>query len=84
MKMKSEIGSKHFEALVAATLALMTHFAEAGCPHLAQRIYDNLLHICDLPDVPWELRTVLAKLTARWTLLREIAVAASRSGTPLH
>jgi hypothetical protein len=56
-------------ALLAGTLALMTNFAESRCPHGAARICENLLRLCALPDLPWEFRTALAKLGARWSLL---------------
>jgi hypothetical protein len=79
-----ESEQKRFEALLAATLALMTHYAESGCPHAAQRIFENLLQLSGLRDVPWEFRAVLAKLGSRWTLLRDHAVAACRNGAPLH
>jgi len=75
---------KQVDALVAATLALMTHYAESGCPHAAQRILDNLLQLSGLHEVPWEFRTVLAKLGSRWTLLRDHAAATFRSQSSLH
>ena len=56
-------------ALIAGTLALMTHFVESRCPHGAGKICENLLRLCALQTLPWELRVVLAKLGARWTLL---------------
>jgi hypothetical protein len=60
-------------ALIAGTLALMTHFAESRCPQGAQRICENLLRLCAMPAMPWEFRATLAKLGARWSLLRDEA-----------
>ncbi len=60
-------------ALLAGTLALMTHFAESRCPHGAERIRENLLRLCAMSGVPWEFRAALAKLGARWSLLEEQA-----------
>lgn len=57
-------------ALIAGTLALMTHFAESRCPHGAERICENLMRLCAMRDVPWEFRAMLAKLGARWSLLQ--------------
>jgi hypothetical protein len=56
-------------ALLAATLALMTHYAESRCPQGAERIRQNLLLLCGRREVPWEFRATLAKLGARWSLL---------------
>jgi hypothetical protein len=53
-------------AVLAGTLALMTHFAESRCPLGAERIRANLLHLSAMPGLPWEFRTALAKLEARW------------------
>jgi len=36
-------------ALIAGTLALMTHFAESRCPQGAERICENLLRLCAMP-----------------------------------
>ncbi len=60
-------------ALLAGTLALMTHVAESRCPHGAERIRENLLRLCAMSGVPWEFRAALAKLGARWSLLEEQA-----------
>jgi len=35
-------------ALIAGTLALMTHFAESRCPRGAEKICENLLRLCAL------------------------------------
>ena len=56
-------------ALLAGTLALMTHFAESQCPAGADRIRDNLLRLAAMPALPWEFRVALAKLEARWSRL---------------
>ena len=56
--------------LLAGTLALMTHFAESRCPFGARRIRDNLLRLSAWPAMPWEFRTALAKLGARWSQLQ--------------
>lgn len=53
-------------ALLAGTLALMTHFAESRCPR-GGRAYSPM------SGVPWEFRAALAKLGARWSLLEEQA-----------
>ena len=58
-------------ALVAATLALMTQFAETRCPLGARKVQENLLRLSALAHMPWEFRTVIAKLGARWTLMHE-------------
>jgi len=60
-------------ALLAATLALMTHFAESRCPYGAQKICENLLQLSARTNMPWEFRTVVAKLGAKWALLQEEA-----------
>lgn len=59
-------------ALLAGTLALMTHFAESRSPEGAERIRANLLRLCAMPDMPWEFRAALAKLGARWCLLADL------------
>jgi hypothetical protein len=56
-------------ALVAGTLALMTHYVETGCPAGAERIRQNLLHLSAARHLPWEFRAALAKLGARRSLL---------------
>jgi hypothetical protein len=58
-------------ALIAGTLALMTQFAETRCPLGAQKVRENLMRLSGLAHMPWEFRTVLAKLGARWTLMQE-------------
>jgi len=71
-------------ALLAGTLALMTHFAESGCPAGAQRICENLLQLSALPAMPWEFRAALAKLGARWALLEESASTSAGRGAWRH
>lgn len=56
-------------ALLAGTLALMTHFAESQCPSGAERIRTNLLRLSGMHGLPWEFRVTLAKLEARWRRL---------------
>lgn len=68
---------QHTQALLAGTLALMTHFAESRCPAGAQRIRDNLLRLSAVRALPWEFRAALAKLGARWMQL-EAATPAER------
>ena len=58
-------------ALLAATLALMTQYAETRSPLGAVRVQETLLRLSGMAHMPWELRTVLAKLGARWTLMLE-------------
>jgi hypothetical protein len=58
-------------ALLAATLALMTQFAETRSPLGARKVQENLLRLSGMGHMPWEFRTVLAKLGARWTLMQE-------------
>jgi hypothetical protein len=58
-------------ALLAGTLALMTHFAESRCPHGAERICENLLRLC-------------AKLGARWSLIEEQARTSVDPGALRH
>lgn len=60
-------------ALLAATLALMTHFAKSRCPYGAQKICENLLQLSVRANMPWEFRAVVAKLGAKWALLQEEA-----------
>jgi len=48
-------------ALIAGTLALMTHFAESRCPHGAERICANLMQLCAMRGMPWEFRAMLAE-----------------------
>jgi hypothetical protein len=57
-------------ALVAGTLALMTHFAECQCPSGAARIRENLAQLSALHGLPWEFRATLDKLSARWSRLQ--------------
>ena len=71
-------------ALLAGTLALMTHFAESRCPAGAQRICENLLRLSALPAMPWEFRAAVAKLGARWALLEETASATEGRGAVRH
>ena len=66
-------------ALLAGTLALMTHYVETGCPAGAGRIRENLLRLSAAPHLPWEFRAALAKLGARWTLLETARPAAPAS-----
>jgi hypothetical protein len=73
----------HTRALLAGTLALMTHFAESGCPAGAERIRENLLRLSALRDLPWEFRATLAKLGARWSLL-ECAFTPAARASALH
>ena len=61
------------EALLAATLALMTCYAESGCRTCARHICENLLRLAGRSELPWQFRATLSKLRARWTLLRECA-----------
>ncbi len=56
-------------ALLAGTLALMTHFTESQCPSGAKRIQENLVQLSAMPGLPWEFRVALAKLGARWSRL---------------
>ena len=65
-------------ALVAGTLSLMTHYVQSGCPASAERVRENLLRLSAAPHLPWEFRTALAKLGARWALLD------ARPATILH
>jgi hypothetical protein len=71
-------------ALIAGTLALMTHFAESRCPLGAQRICENLLRLCAMRELPWELRATLAKLGARWSLLEGEARTSVDPGAVRH
>jgi hypothetical protein len=71
--------AKQAEAMIAATLALMTSFAESRCAAGAARICAHLLQLSANRALPWELRTVMAKLGARWSQLRE---SAAESGEP--
>jgi hypothetical protein len=57
-------------ALLAGTLALMTHFAESQCPSGAKRVQENLLQLSAMHGLPWEFRAALAKLGARWSELQ--------------
>lgn len=57
-------------ALLAGTLALMTHFAECQCPSGAARIRENLAQLSALHGLPWEFRATLDKLSARWSRLQ--------------
>ncbi len=43
-------------ALLAGTLALMTHFAESQCAAGAERIQENLLRLSAMEGLPWEFR----------------------------
>ena len=74
----------HARALLAGTLALMTHFAESRCPEGAQRICRNLLQLSALPAMPWEFRAAVAKLGARWALLEEMASTTEGRGAVRH
>lgn len=76
----SEMDDHHTQALLAGTLALMTHFAESRCPSGAERIRDNLLRLSAVRTLPWEFRAALAKLGARWTQLEALAPAPRVSG----
>ena len=58
-------------ALIAGTLALMTQFAETRCPLGARKVGENLLRLSGMGHMPWEFRTVLAKLGARWARMQE-------------
>ncbi len=60
-------------ALLAATLALMTHFAESRCPYGAQKICENLLQLSAGANMLGRFRAVVAKLAAKWALLQEEA-----------
>ena len=71
-------------ALLAGTLALITHFAESRCPQGAERICENLLRLCAMSGVPWEFRAALAKLGARWSLLEEEARTSVDRGAVRH
>jgi hypothetical protein len=71
-------------ALLAGTLALMTHYAESRCPEGAERICRNLLLLCGRGDLPWEFRAVLAKLGARWSLLEGEARTSVDPGAVRH
>jgi hypothetical protein len=71
-------------ALIAGTLALMTHFAESRCPHGAERICENLLRLCTMRHIPWEFRAMLAKLGARWSLLEGEARTSEDRGGVRH
>jgi hypothetical protein len=71
-------------AILAGTLALMTHFAESRCPHGAQRICENLLRLSGMSAMPWEFRTALAKLGARWALLEVQATDSAASTAVRH
>lgn len=63
------MNDRQANALLAGTLALMTQFAESRCPFGAQKICENLLLLSALHQMPWEFRTVIAKLGARWEQL---------------
>jgi hypothetical protein len=71
-------------ALIAGTLALMTHFAESRCPRGAERICENLMRLCAIRDMPWEFRATLAKLGARWSLLEGAARTSVDRGAVRH
>ena len=71
-------------ALIAGTLALMTHFAESRCPHGAERICENLMRLRAMPHMPWEWRHMLAKLGARWSLLEGEARTSVDPGAVRH
>ena len=71
-------------ALLAGTLALMTVFAESRCPFGAERICENLLRLSALPAMPWEFRTALGKLGARWNLLQAESTPRAPQGAVLH
>jgi hypothetical protein len=78
------MSDKETRALLAGTLALMTHFAESRCPSGAERIRENLLRLCAMRDLPWEFRATLAKLGARWTQLQLEPVTSLARPSALH
>jgi len=61
----------------------MTHFAESRCLTGAARIRQHLLYLSANPALPWEMRTVMAKLGARWSLL-SAPPARDGAGPALH
>jgi hypothetical protein len=76
--------NREARALLAGTLALMTHFAESRCPQGAVRISENLLRLCAMREIPWEFRAALAKLGVRWSLLEEAARTSGDPGAARH
>jgi hypothetical protein len=64
----------HTRALVAGTLALMTHYAASRCPAAGERIRENRLRLSAISHLPWEFRVALAKLSSRWSLLGTVPV----------
>jgi hypothetical protein len=71
-------------ALLAGTLALMTHFAESRSAAGAERICENLLRLSALPAMPWEFRAALAKLGARWSQLQGEATLPAAKAAVRH
>jgi hypothetical protein len=71
-------------ALIAGTLALMTHFAESRCPQGAKRVRENLVRLSAVSGMPWEFRAALAKLGARWALLEDEATAPAHPSVTRH
>jgi hypothetical protein len=72
-----EMDDAQIRALLAGTLALMTHYVESGCPAGAERVRENLLRLSAASHLPWEFRAALAKLGARWTLLESRSMKAA-------
>jgi hypothetical protein len=71
------------EALVAATLYLMTHYARTGCPRLALCISKHLQCLAVHPDADPIVRDICAGVHGAWMGAVTGPVAAD-SGASVH
>ena len=71
------------EALVAATLYLMTHYARTGCPRLALCISKHLQCLAVHPDADPIVRDICAGVQGTWAEAVTDTVVAD-SGASVH
>ena len=60
----------NIHALIAGTLALMTHWAETGCRHSVQRVVANLRQLAVAGGTSPEFQTVVSRICERWARLQ--------------
>jgi hypothetical protein len=71
------------EALVAATLYLMTHYARTGCPRLASCISKHLQCLAVHPGADPVMREICASVHGAWAKAAA-SMSSAASGASLH
>lgn len=70
------------EAMITATLCLMSCYVQHPAALYANKVMVNLTRMAELASLSPEMRTICARLAARWNTIRREAIERAESGSP--